>query len=319
MKKHSIQEIKEIFLKNRNEIAFLIGNGINRYNDKDGERSWENLIKNLSERYTDLSFDNPSGISLTEFYDIIEIKSKKDKENIQENIIKILNNWKFSDNHRRIVEKIRELDVPILTTNFDYLLAKCIESDFKKYSNIQGKFSQFYPWKYYFSTAKIDNPTAGFAIWHINGMQEYHKSIRLGLTDYMGMVRKAHSLIHKSENNLFDGKNTFMWEGYQTWLHIIFNKSLFIFGLGLDEQEVFLRWLLTERAKYFKKFPERKKNGWYVYINKKFDAENEGKSIFLKALDIDVLFVDSYKEFYEDLWKLDFLSNNNIISDSIRQ
>lgn len=310
MRSNSIQEIRTIFLNNKNEIAFLIGNGINRYKDDNKERSWDNLIKNLVEEYTDLGFDiTPSGISLTELYDLIEIKSKFDtrKKNIQEKVIKTLENWVSSDTHTKIAEQILSLNASILTTNFDYLLAKSLGVD--KYSNIQGKFNHFFPWNYYFSTTKVDDPKDGFAIWHINGMQDYPESIRLGLTHYMGMIRKAHSLIHKNENNPFSGKNIDRWEGYQTWLHIIFNKSLFIFGLGLDEQEVFLRWLLIERAKYFKKFPDRKKKGWYVQIKETDNKGNEGKKLFLNALGIDVLYVETLKEFYEDLWKLDFQVN----------
>lgn len=49
------------------------------------------------------------------------------------------------------------------------------------------------------------------------------------------------------------------WDGAASWLHIVFNSPLLIFGLGLEENEVFFRWLLIERARYFKKFPIEEK------------------------------------------------------------
>ena len=89
------------------------------------------------------------------------------------------------------------------------------------------------------------------------------------------------------------------WRGFKTWLHIIFNKSLFIFGLGLEENEVFLRWLLIERIKYFKQFPDRKHKGWY--ISKKED--NAGKKFFLERVGFEIIEVDDYSDIYENIWK----------------
>ena len=67
----------------------------------------------------------------------------------------------------------------------------------------------------------------------------------------MGCVERARKMIQSNGfNELFDGKNQYNWIGGNTWLHVIFNKDLFIFGLSLEENEVFLRWLLIQRAKY---------------------------------------------------------------------
>lgn len=40
-------------------------------------------------------------------------------------------------------------------------------------------------------------------------------------------------------NELSDGKNRNNLIGSNTWLHVIFNKDLFIFGLALEGNEVF--------------------------------------------------------------------------------
>ena len=123
----------------------------------------------------------------------------------------------------------------------------------------------------------------------------------------MGYVERARNLIHKKTGGkLFYGKNTMSWSGCNTWLHIVFNKSLLILGLGLDENETFLRWLLIERCKYFRKYPERKHKGWYVC--KKSGDEHEiqtekGKRFFLEKIGFEVIEVDSYDDIYYKIWE----------------
>jgi hypothetical protein len=112
----------------------------------------------------------------------------------------------------------------------------------------------------------------------------------------MGSVARVRGWIHKGNEGLhFTGKDVNNWPGVSTWLHIVFNKPLLIFGLGLEENEVFLRWLLIERARYFKKFPDRRKDCWYVYTSEK---EKLGKLFFLSMLDIKLVKADSYEDVY---------------------
>lgn len=77
-----------------------------------------------------------------------------------------------------------------------------------------------------------------------------------------------------------------------------FNSSLCIFGLALDENETFLRWLLIERAKYFRRFPERRKKGWYVC---KSDEISEGKRFYLDYLGFEMVTLENYEEIYKGL------------------
>ena len=78
-------------------------------------------------------------------------------------------------------------------------------------------------------------------------------------------------------------------------MHIVFNNPLLIFGLGLNENEVFLRWLLIERARYFRKFPDRKKPAWYVHTD---DLKNSGKAFFLEGVGIQMIESNDYDEIY---------------------
>lgn len=337
---NNISIIRTILNNHKATTAFLIGNGIH-YQYKDCNIPWKKLLENLWSEYTGKQEEIPTGISFTEFYDIIElitlrpnilykdwlkritneIKDKKidvsahkkmldfalklppakfdvnniDKEKIDQfnNVYKkfvatsrnicmqnyentdslsdqdcvqivmglftnsakqqILKNSikknvasKFPDkqeyNVSGLITKIKEFETPILTTNFDVYIGKSIRAKRRILSpnGNQYKFTDFYPWNVYYGTEEIENPLDGFGIWHINGLTDYPRSIRLGLSDYMECVERARKMIQSDGfNELFDGKNRNNWIGSNTWLHVIFNKDLFIFGLALEENEVF--------------------------------------------------------------------------------
>ena len=279
----NIQDINSIFSRHKNDLAFILGNGINLHYNKDNV-SWTDLLLDLWDAH---SFNTqsviPSGITLTEFYDILEIQNYA-RENfsgvLQKDVANRMGKWIPNESQNLILNKIKNLDSPLLTTNFDNLIPSSLGLDFKKFPDT--KFTDYYPWSCYFSDKDLTNPTEGFGVWYPNGMLKYHRSIKLGLSQYMGNVERARKLIHKSPENIhFEGKNQNLWDGYKTWLHIVFNKSLFIFGLGLDETEVFIRWLLIERAKYFRNFPQRKHKGWYISIKGENSSKSEGKRFFL--------------------------------------
>lgn len=290
-------DMKSILNDYKSEIALVIGNGVNLYGPARGTNSWHDLLVKLAVRYLPSVLKSvPTGVALTEFYDVLELKTNKNKSelSLQQEFCDLMAAWRYYDHHKRIVEWAKGSGRPILTTNFEQVLSdagKCTLQRTKK-----GGFTDFYPWESYFGTSVIQNPAEGFGIWHVNGMQEYKRSIRLGLTHYMGSVERARSWIHKgNERRLFSGKNVRDWEGAASWLHIVFNSPLLIFGLSLEENEVFFRWLLIERARYFKKFPERKKKAWYVYAG---DPNNAGKQYFLEGVGVTPLHVTSYDAIY---------------------
>lgn len=301
----TVDEIRRMITRNSNDMAFIIGNGINLYFNKNNS-SWNDLLLDLWDKH---SFDTqsiiPSGISFTEFYDALEIQNYNKRNfsaELQSNVKEIMQNWNFNIKQNMLLNKIKTLKAPILTTNFDNLIPQSLELTL--YRNSGTKFTDFYPWSSYYSDQQIEYPTSGFGVWYPNGMIKYHRSIKLGLSQYMGNVERARRLIHKNPENIyFEGKNQDYWPGLQTWLHIIFNKSLFIFGLGLNENEVFIRWLLIERAKYFRKFPRRKHKGWFLAKRQKNDSFYEGKKFFLKSIGFEVIEVNSFKSIYEEIWQ----------------
>ena len=119
------------------DLAFLIGNGINRYPDDPKDRSWENVLKTIYKTLVKATVDKvPEGIHLTEFYEIIVLKHKEDKHpnekiaDIRNEFIKNLDNWQISGTHyKQIINKLKELNVPVMTTNFDDLLEQASNSN----------------------------------------------------------------------------------------------------------------------------------------------------------------------------------------------
>lgn len=299
-------QLKHIIFDNQSDIAFIVGNGINRFPNNPKAISWDNLLIKLWAKFSpDIYYEVPKGITITEFYDLLDIAngdSRSTNFSIQKEASNLLSDWTFRNHHTAFVKKAHDIDAPILTTNFDLILPTSLELN--QYRTDKKAFTDFYPWTTYYGDRQLEYPTDGFGIWFINGLVKYHRSIRLGLSHYMGSVEKARNFLHKGdEKKLFNGKNQDNWRGSKTWLHIIFNKPLCIFGLGLEENEVFIRWLLIERAKYFKKFSDRRKKGWYVAPrNEKPDDRTIGKIKFLEGIGFELVETDDYSGIYEDPW-----------------
>jgi len=299
-------QLKNIITRNQADIAFIVGNGINRFPNNPKAISWDDLLMKLWTKFSPDVYDEvPKGITITEFYDLLDIANSDSRSTnfqIQKEASKLLTDWTFQNHHTAFVQKAHDIDAPILTTNFDLILPTSL--GLQQYYTDTKTFTDFYPWTTYFGDRQLEYPTDGFGIWFINGLVKYHRSIRLGLSHYMGSVEKARNFLHKGdERKLFNGKNQNNWRGSKTWLHIIFNKPLCIFGLGMEENEVFIRWLLIERAKYFKKFPDRRKKGWYVAPrNEKPDDRVIGKIKFLQGIGFELVETDDYAEIYETPW-----------------
>ncbi|UOB19161.1 SIR2 family protein [Abyssalbus ytuae] len=278
-----LKEIREKYEK----AAFLIGNGPNL--NAGIMHSWKDLLKLASEK--PVTFDT-EGLTNTEVYDLTVLNSKN-QDRVKSRIIKLLS-LKTHDNiniHKGLMEFALNTDSPVLTTNFDEALEKSVQT---KIFHVNSKgFTHYYPWKSYYGLKKHIEPTAGFGIWKIHGDVRYKESIRLGLTDYMGSVERARKLIHKGRYRLYQNKQIPNWYGQETWLHIWFTLPIIIFGFGFYTDEVFLRWLLIERKRYFNLF---KKSMNVTYLVK--DLPKPGVTNLLQNLDVDIIKVDDYSEIY---------------------
>lgn len=300
----SLNQLKKILKNHSHSLSFLIGNGVNNYVhhlNNNSSLKWDQLLLRLWNNHSSThKKEIPSGISFTEFYDILEFqnssKSRFSKD-LQLTVIRELNSWEPDKIHNTLFRYIQKLDRPILTTNYDQQIARTLSLSFRKLT--PAGFSDFYPWSCYYSNKPIQAKNIGFSVWHPNGMTKYQRSIKLGLAQYMGNVHKARNLIYDRSNGLYHPKRK-TWIGTGTWLDLFFHQSLFIFGLALEENEIFFRWLLIERAKYYKKYPSRSQLGWYITTQNEI---NEGKTFFLESVGIQTINLSSYTELYEDLWR----------------
>jgi len=293
-----LDNAKDIIKNNQTDLAFVIGNGVNRYNNSD-TISWKQMLTEMWRTQNGDIFNeqNLQGLSLTELYDLISLNSSETMT-LKDFVVEKTNSIKRSNTHDFLLKKFQKLDVPVLTLNFDQLL----EHGLSKFELIgKKKFTDYYPWNIYYSSKKLQSPLDSFAIWHINGMTSYKRSIRLSLSEYMKQVVRTNSYIQEGvslEN--CDQKNTNNWNGFNTWLHVIFNKSLFIFGLALNQDEVFLRWLLIQREKYFKKYPDRVKKSWYICPKNDIIT---GTKFFLQQLNFQIIELDTYTDIYENMFE----------------
>jgi hypothetical protein len=283
----------------KDDVALFVGNGINRYDAPAGTNSWEGLLTQLARKHIDPDHQRiPEGISPTEFYDMLELAAERSSgsTSLQAQFCEQMNTWRPLAQHARVVRWAARWAVPLLTTNFDETLSQAAAARRRRCG--KDRFTAFYPWSTCFATGEIEDPAASFAIWHVNGMQAYRQSIRLGLSHYIGSAERARGWLHKSGSRLFAAEDPRNWPGANSWLQVFFHKPLLFFGFGLGENEVFLRWLLIERAKYFRKYPARARPGWYVHVRGSSDM-NVGKRLFLERVGIHACEVAAYADLYE--------------------
>lgn len=299
---YTADEIIKIIKANQDSIAFVIGNGSNRYFGNGVLLSWEGLLKQVWKMNSSCgkAFSSvPSGISNTEFIDALQIELIRngiDFNKTKKDIASIVGSWKPISGISTMVQKIESIHTPLLTTNFDLLFEFAFEMSERKLPLRGKRATDFYPWNYYFGKKGmklLSSPNDGFGIWHVHGMATHPRSIRIGLNDYMGLVEHSRGIIQKN----------YLGKGFistNTWLDIVFSKSLFIFGLGLETDEVFLRWLLLQRAKYNEIY-KAGLNGWYVTCAQ-FGPVSSGKRLFLESIGFEIIEVATPNIVYEDIW-----------------
>jgi len=299
----TVQEAKNKLFQQPDQLAFLLGNGINRYYNQNNTSWYKFLLETWNEICDEQRDTIPEGISITEFYDTLELKHEGPRQSTEiEKFIKIrMQTWCPSERPNLMLNGIKALNVPILTTNFDDLISQYLKLELHR---IKGtRFTHYYPWSSYYADMPLSHPADGFGLWHMHGMIRYHTSIKLGLSHYMGNVHRARNLIHNKSNSIYrKQKNVDSWAGSKTWLELFFHKDLIIIGLGMNEVEVFVRWLLIERARYFKRFPKHQFKAYYIDIDNQIPGTT-GKEMFLEAVGVESIKLPTYDHIYHHLWE----------------
>ncbi|HLP27550.1 MAG TPA: hypothetical protein VK147_02840 [Candidatus Didemnitutus sp.] len=306
-------------------VALLIGNGINRYKNELAD-SWSALLrKSLSDVEIELDWLTPkvlSEISLLQLFDLVA-NQFEGNENLQRRlkdaVSSRIRSWKPAVQHSLLVNTARKYSAPILTTNFDRTLVladpeierahQIVEGRYKPhYYSREGKYPGWqFPWMCYFSNAKIVSPLDEFAIWHLHGTSEYKRSIRLGLEDYFSMAEKAKGWLYGGSKSLRKSEDS--WYGSQSWMEPFFKSTLIIYGLGINREELFIRWLLIKRNAYLKDFDKRGMQSGvdtYYLCNKNELKGKDGrdKELFLNQVGVKIVLASSRRQLYETFPKV---------------
>ena len=336
---------KEIF--KLSNPAFLIGNGINYHSAADDMNlSWTKLLIDLfPEKYkkeiikqkkdNKSSEFNLEGITYPEIAELAlrYLKNDSSPNNKPEYSIKkqicidthnfeinLLSKLGTQNRYESIINFAKENSIPILTTNYDFLLLKPLKLAKSKrkvdylHCKVEepfwiGKYDKsnrkpyHHPFNAYFreteftENSKIQNE---FAVWYIHGMKRYSSSLCIRNTDYNKKIAKINEYIKK-----YDDIQKSDWKGKGTWLNPFMNNDLLIIGLGLDSSETDLRWLLLERFLY-QEFLKKKKKEYipqktiYVYSD---DKEMPiGKRKLFESIGIECV-----KKTYDEVYTLDYI------------
>ncbi|WP_157220413.1 SIR2 family protein [Flavisphingomonas formosensis] len=288
--------LEQLLDEGAGKVALVVGNGINQFDAPPGVNSWNQLLLAIARNCGLDIAAVPPGTTLTEFFDVVDLRTPGRSGDLAAEFCKLMAKWRPLDHHRAIMAWADRHGAPVLTTNFEEVLSVAANCTFRMPRG--DGFSDFYPWECRFAHGIVDDPCSAFGIWHINGMARYKRSIRLGLTHYMGSVQRARGWLYRGGKPLFSGKHAKDWPGASTWLQIAFTRPLLFFGLALAENEVFLRWLLIERARYFRKFRALRQPAWYVYVHDPDDEREAGKIFFLEELGITCVRAADYAAIY---------------------
>lgn len=334
-----------------NNPAFLVGNGIN-YSKENNISWTDLLLKLFPENPNDdaiikningkLKFDldgltYPEIAELAELYsnDFIDESEENQKISIKKRICQIIhkNDKKCIDrnNQESLFNLCYKNNIPILTTNFDHkLLFGYYNKTYQNYlegpieelywifnKNKIPKSKKQYPYTQlfnaYFKDHEFYNNNTDvrkeFAIWPIHGSKRYSSSICINNMDYAKMISSINSKLIKKEDMW---KQSDEWEGKYTWLNIFLHNDLIILGLGLDSNEIDLRWLLVERFIYQKwinnHFPNEEKRKIIYLYSERNDSETgkiitlpKGTQCFFESLGIKCIKIKA-----DDLYKLNY-------------
>lgn len=281
-------------ISTRKKPALLIGNGINLFSGIESS-TWKHLLGKLARAHNlKLNEDEADEMSNTEFFDILDLaKPSEDKSTLQKEFCELMADWQPRDHHTAIVNWACRHNSPVITVNFDETLSKSIGTSL--YRHGRG-FTDFYPWNSYFSERPIADPRSSFAIWHAHGMVRYSRSIRLGLTHYMGSVQRARSWLYGDCGlRALASNGNDSWRGRESWLDIILFCPLVIFGFSFGQDESFMRWLFLERARIHKIRPEWRAKTYFVDTPKNGSLHRKP---FFEGLGIEYIAVRQYSDIY---------------------
>ncbi len=228
--------------------TLLIGNGLNRcLNDN---ISWENLLSTIAKEYgIETNLDIPLPLEFERVVNCILMRQKNAGPEIYKEIKTVFAKQIANIGHSNMIFKdsLSNLDIQgIITTNYDFLLEKIYQKDFRGCKGIPA--NQKYLLK------PITN-CKGIEFFHPHGCADRPNTMCLGYEHYMGIVENARNNINskpKNSNSMRIKRKLFDEENFENiWMERFYTDNIGIIGLGLHESEFDLWWVLTHRASLF--------------------------------------------------------------------
>lgn len=226
--------------------TLFFGNGLN-YGAR-GSISWDDLLKELGEKYQLPNQFDKDKSKHTMFYEQVVLQNKYDVDlKDHEGQIK----REIADAFTKIepTEYIKEIGVlnfdNYMTTNYDYALKNSLIDRGYKPSRLSSNTESIYSIR---RGMELVNKKSKKTIWNIHGEIDRVKSIMLGYDHYCGFIGKIDSYIKGSYSRQVGGKELRThsmksklrrnsdFDDY-SWIDLFFNTDVHIVGFGLSYSE----------------------------------------------------------------------------------
>ena len=260
--------------------CFLLGNGISRYMNP--APSWTELLARLMNQVGLASEDNvkclekldegKSEMNAPEFYTtfLLAKGERMSRDHLKTQLKSVLGSQRKCE----MLNYIQNQKLQVLTINFDFGIDQALgvmpSGARNPFSTTAGRTdSKRYPFYQYVAKTKKTgmalegtgkeaekgkkSVTDECAVWHIHGNVYNAKTILLGFEDYVQAIVYVREKLLKSATD--PAKYAQIGEkdcvANNTWLKLFFMHPLVIAGCGLASEELFLRWLLLRRCRYY--------------------------------------------------------------------
>ena len=305
-----MKKFKLSYEKDKN--ALLLGNGINNLNP-DANATWRELLKkldpdiNLKEKPYPLAFEE-----IVLKMSLISNNYEDELKTLKGRIANLCGQIELNKYHF----KLRNIKVDtFLSTNYDYLIEKCLDVNFIPTRSKDSKYSTY---RYH--------EVGGKKVWHIHGeidngfspnnsTRYSSASILIGHEHYGDYYNKIHQYLKPYG---LDSQQEIIQNERESWLKYFFTHNLHIAGFSLDNSEFHLWWLLAYRARQIMQNQTVNNKVIFHYPSYDYTSRNaRSKLELLESFDvklepIEVLVQGNEK--YTMYWDVFFKEINNIIT-----
>lgn len=298
-----MEKLTKLETLNHRPKVLLLGNGVNR---AFGTESWGDILSEISA----VSFDEIEKMMVDNLTFPLQTVIYTN-DNVDEGVKLLsekLTNMEVSEEYSEIIESYLDMGFDaILTTNYTYDIEKGIEKSFCCRPGCASKYR-----KRTFVGNSADEQMGLFKciqikgknIWHIHGEAAIESSMILGHYYYgkllSCMQKYISTLIRRYKGMKQNGKFRPL-----SWIDYFMLGDVYIVGLGLDQSEIDLWWLLNCKKRHKKTLDSGKV--YWIEPNLK-DKSSFARYMLAEVNDIEVITNKvkntQYKNYYKSISKI---------------